>query len=54
MKERRPKNSWRKCRNESQERKQQLEDELWKEVGDYIFSWEPGKRRSGTLNANKW
>ena len=28
-----------------------MDDELWKEVDDYIFSWELGKRKSGTLNA---
>ena len=28
-----------------QERKQQVEEELWREVDEYIFSWEPGKRR---------
>ena len=27
--------------------------ELWKEVDDYIFSWEPERRRSGTSNAKK-
>ena len=37
-----------------QDRKQQLEDELWKEVDDYIFSWEPEKKRSRTLNAKIW
>ena len=37
-----------------QERKQQLEGELWEELDDYIFSWEPEQRRSGTLNAKIW
>ena len=37
-----------------QDRKQQLEDEVWKEMEDYIFSWEPERRRSGTLNAKIW
>ena len=26
------------------DRKQQLENEIWKEMDDYIFSWEPEKR----------
>ena len=37
-----------------QERKQQLEDEVWKKVGDRMFSWERELRISGTLNANNW
>ena len=40
--------------DEVQDRKQQLEDEVWKEMADYIFSWELEKRRSGTLNAKNW
>ena len=35
----------RKIREAVQDRKQQLEDEIWKEVDDYIFSWEPEKTR---------
>ena len=37
--------------DEVQERKLQLEDELWQELDNYIFTWEPGKRRSASLNA---
>ena len=33
------------------DRKEQWEDEVWKEMEDYIFSWEPEKMISGTLNA---
>ena len=32
---------------EVQERRLQLEDEMWQELDNHIFTWEPGKRRSG-------
>ena len=31
-----------------------MEDEMWQELDNNIFSWEPGKRRSGSLNAQIW
>ena len=39
---------------EVQERRLQMEDEIWQELDNYIFSWEPGKRRSGSLTAKIW
>ena len=27
---------------------------MWQELDNNIFSWEPGKRRSGSLNAHIW
>ena len=37
-----------------EEDKKQLEDEVWKEMEDYIFSWELERRISGTPNAKNW
>ena len=39
---------------EVQDRKQQLEDEVWKEVEEYIFSWEQERRMSSFSNAKIW
>ena len=39
---------------EVQDKKQQMEDEVWKEMEEKIPSSEPEKRRSGTLNAKNW
>ena len=36
------------------ERKLQMEDVMWQVLDNYIFSWEPGKRRSGSLYAKIW
>ena len=35
-----------------QDRKQQVEDEVWKEMEDYIFTWEPEMRI--TQQFGKW
>ena len=39
---------------EVQDRKQQLEDEVWKEVEQYIFSLEQKRRMSSFSNAKIW
>ena len=39
---------------EVQDRKQQLEDEVWTEMEKYIVSWDPERRISSTLNAKIW
>ena len=38
---------------EVQDRKQQREDEVWKEIEEYISSWETEKRRSCTINKHE-
>ena len=39
---------------EVQERRLQIEDEMWLVLDNYLFSWEPGKRRSVSLNDKFW
>ena len=40
--------------DEAQERVKQVEEDIWKDIEEYIVSWEPERRRSGTLNTNIW
>ena len=39
---------------EVQERRLQMEDEIWREQDTFNFSWESGKGRSRSLNAKIW
>ena len=39
---------------EVQDRKQQLEEGTWKDIEQYIISWDQERRRSSTLNAKIW
>ena len=32
----------------------QHEDEMWKDFGDYMASWDPEKRRTNTQCTNLW